>query len=83
MQETATETKWTQYGEKHLVGRKIVAVRYLTRDEAEALGWNERSVVLVLDNGAALYPSADDEGNGPGALFGNDGDKEITCPVIP
>jgi len=25
---------------------------------------------LVLENGTVLYPSRDEEGNGPGAMFG-------------
>ncbi len=55
-----------------LVGRKIIEVRYMTDEELMNEGWNgERApVVLVLDNGDLLYPSQDDEGNGPGALFG-------------
>jgi hypothetical protein len=35
------------------------------------------ATVLVLDDGTILYPSRDDEGNGPGALFGADRDGEL------
>lgn len=75
--------KWTEYAAENLVGRKIVACRYLTKEEMEGLGWYERCIVLQLDDGSVIYPSQDDEGNGPGALFGNtkDGDA-ITCPVL-
>ena len=55
-----------------LVGCRIVEVRAMNKRELEAEGWPvEESVpVLVLDNGAVLFPSRDDEGNGPGSLFG-------------
>ena len=75
---------WTKEAQKHLVGRRITEVRYLSKAESDALGWNgDRSVVIVLDNGALFFPSSDDEGNGPGALFGQDTAKgEITLPVL-
>jgi hypothetical protein len=43
----------------------------MTTEEMEVEGWHGRApLVLVLDSGTALYPSQDDEGNGPGCLFG-------------
>lgn len=75
--------RWSKEAQKHLLGRRIVEVRYLTDAEAKALGWYERSVVLVLDNGALFFPSQDDEGNGAGALFGQGPNgEEITIPVL-
>lgn len=55
-----------------LLGRRIVAVRALSRDELAAEGWppDETVPALVLDDGTVLSPSRDEEGNGPGALFG-------------
>ena len=55
-----------------LVGRRIVEVRAMTKREIEAEGWygEEPVPVLVLDNGVAIFPSRDPEGNGPGAFFG-------------
>ena len=75
---------WTKEARKHLVGRRITEVRYLSMDESYALGWDgRRAIVLALDNGALFFPSSDDEGNGPGALFGQDTDSgEITLPVL-
>lgn len=75
---------WTKEARKHLVGRRITEVRYLSVDESNALGWDgSRAIVLVLDNGALFFPSSDDEGNGPGALFGQGADgSEITLPVL-
>lgn len=64
-----------------IVGRRIVEVRPMTRAEMEAEGWGFSAyhgppVALVLDDGTRLYPSRDDEGNGPGALFGVTPDGE-------
>ena len=60
-----------------IVGRTIEEVRPLTAHELAAEGWADwlesGAPVLVLDDGTRLYPSRDDEGNGPGALFGHDG----------
>jgi hypothetical protein len=58
-----------------LVGRTIVAVRKMTTAEAKKEGWDLSWVhgappVIVLDDGQKVYPSQDEEGNGPGALFG-------------
>ena len=55
-----------------LVGRSIVEVRAMSAREIEAEGWplDETAPVLVLDDGTILFPSRDEEGNGPGALFG-------------
>ena len=70
---------WTDEAKEQLLNRKIVGVRYMTTEEMEDLGWYCRPIVLTLDNGNMIYPSADDEGNDGGALF--------TCnqanPVIP
>lgn len=54
--------------EKRLVGRKIVAISYLSHDEAAEIGWSKRPVVLHLDDGTAIFPMCDDEGNDGGAL---------------
>lgn len=72
---------WTDVAKKQFEGRKIVNARYMSRKEADKLGWNNRVVVLQLDDGNLIYPSMDDEGNDGGALFTND--KENYCmPVM-
>ena len=56
-----------------VVGKKIKEVRWMTKEELEVEGWgNGKVVCLILDGGIKLYPSMDEEGNGGGALFGND-----------
>jgi hypothetical protein len=58
------------------IGQKIVAINYLRPSIFEQEGWEQRlshpGVELVLEDGSVLYPSADDEGNGVGALFAVD-----------
>ena len=58
-----------------LVGLTITAVRPMLAAELRREGWeaNLRHGVpacLVLSDGSKLYASRDDEGNGPGILFG-------------
>jgi hypothetical protein len=66
---TDTEKRWTEIAKAQVLGRRIVAVRYMTEAEAKEYDWYNRPVVLVLDDGNKLIPSADDEGNNGGAIF--------------
>lgn len=60
-----------EYGS--LVGRKIVAVRALTKGELDMFMWSTRSadeaVMFIMDDGSVMIPSMDPEGNGPGHVF--------------
>ena len=72
---TAAKAASEPQGDASLVGRTIVEVRRMRPAEAATdlpalLGRHGATMVLVLDDGTKLYPSRDDEGNGPGALFG-------------
>jgi hypothetical protein len=73
---------WNKAAEQTFLNRKIVGTRYMTRAEADAIGWHSRAVVLMLDDGTLLYPSTDDEGNGPGALFTTHKEHN-TFPLLP
>jgi len=54
-----------------IVGKKIVKVRLMSKAEMEQKGWAfGEGIAIELDDGTVLYPSQDEEGNGPGALFG-------------
>ena len=53
----------------HLIGLKIVGVRYLTKEETEANGWYSSPIVIALSDRSALIPQSDDEGNDGGALW--------------
>lgn len=79
----AIRDKWNQEAKK-LIGRQIVDVRYMSPERADDFGWYWQPVVLILDDGTALVPSSDDEGNGPGVLFhqGKDGKQVAGFPVL-
>jgi hypothetical protein len=80
---TEIETRWTAYAKKALLGRKIVRVRYLSDEEMEDMGWDSKPIVLELDNGTLMFPSADDEGNDGGAMFYcSEEDPNGVIPVI-
>ena len=50
--------------EKQLCGKKIVAVRYMTPQEAESSGWYYQPLLIIFDDGSAICPMSDsDEGN--------------------
>lgn len=76
-------TYWIDYAKKHLLGKTISQVRMLTRPEADNLGWSSGTLVIQLNDGTVLVPSADDEMNAPGALAGQSakGD-DLLFPVI-
>jgi hypothetical protein len=57
---------------KSIIGQKIITIRQATESEKRANYWDEDFMVLELENGIKLYPSRDDEGNGPGVIFGED-----------
>ena len=65
---------------KPLVGRTIVAVRYLDAEEVNQFGIAHQPVCLQLDDGALLWPMADDEGNDAGTLFIQPGAKTKALP---
>ena len=72
--------KWQELVEKHLLGKKIVKVKWLEpKDSERLLGWEEQPLEITLDNGVSIVPSSDDEGNNAGSFFTNI--KEL--PVIP
>ena len=60
--------KWSKEVGEKLIGRKIVAVRYMTDKERKEQWWSKSAVVIRLDDGSALYPMSDDEGNDAGAI---------------
>tara|TARA_R100000315_G_C5083165_1_gene48083 strand:+ start:60 stop:302 length:243 start_codon:yes stop_codon:yes gene_type:complete len=71
---------WQKLVNKHLVGRKIIKVKWLhPKETEEVFGWSQQPCEIYLDNGTVLTPSQDDEGNDAGAIFTNI--KEL--PTIP
>ena len=59
-----------------LIKRTIVNVRWMTDAEKTKLAWYRPAVVLELDDGSQVYASQDEEGNGPGTLFGESREGE-------
>jgi hypothetical protein len=75
----ALEKQWATKAAKLLVGKKIVSVGYLHKDNLEEMDWYRAPIVITLEDGTSIYPSQDDEGNGPGSLF----TTSETLPIIP
>jgi len=75
------ETVWGVTAGEKLHGRRIDHVRYLTDEEADDMGWDDKPLVLILDDGNYIFPMRDDEGNGAGALA-TSWDDLPTIPVI-
>lgn len=80
----ALRNEWSQRAATLLVGRTIVAVRYLDDGELADCGWDRSCLALFLDDGSHLMPSSDDEGNAAGVLFydGTDEKSSQTFGVI-
>ena len=73
--------KWQKKIEKQLCGKKIVFVRYMRPDEAESNYLDYQPIMLILDDGTALCPAADDELNNAGSLVHFGGEQEV-IPVM-
>lgn len=61
--------RWASKAAGLLIGKTVMAVRYLSPEEMENFGWDSSAVVIEFTDGSWICPSRDDEGNGPGALF--------------
>ena len=69
---------------QRLLNRRIVEVRYLTREECNRLAWGMTGVILLLDDGTSFYAARDSEGNDAGALHGVAGTgEEFVLPELP
>ena len=78
-----TTYRWQKKIEKQLCGRTIVSVRYMTPSEAESSGWYYQPILLILDDGTALCPMSDCEGNEAGAIACIGDNVEVeTIPVM-
>jgi hypothetical protein len=64
------ETGLPSDGAAGLKGCRIVAIRPMTRAEQKREFWDRPAMVIELNDGSLIYPSQDEEGNGPGTLFG-------------
>lgn len=72
-----------------IIGHTIVGARHLTAAECDEWGWdhinphNPAPVALILSNGVIVYAVQDYEGNGPGALFLNQGGETYSVDILP
>ncbi len=68
-----------------LIGQTVKEVRPMTKAELKAEYWEPRHgrppICIVFSDGTKLYPSKDSEGNGPGAMFGVDGESGKTILI--
>jgi len=66
---------WAKKVADHLVGRKIIKVEYMDKQETKKYGWYHSAVNIYLDNNGdtpiVISPMADDEGNDAGAIATN------------
>lgn len=77
------ENKWNEQARKVLLGKTIIAVNYMTTENAEDMDWYSRPIMFELSDGTICYLSADDEGNDGGALFAVDKNgKDVTLPTL-
>ena len=79
MTDEQLKKQWADEVSEKLVGRKIVKIRYMTKEEISDCNFWSAPVILKLDDGTMLYPMQDDEGNGAGSLATTHED----LPVIP
>ena len=60
--------RWQKKIEKQLCGKKIVAVRYMTPQEAKESGWYYQPLLITFDDGSVICPMDSDEGNEAGSI---------------
>ena len=81
MPDNSAKKYWEKEVARHLVGRQIRSVRYMTDQEVKDASWFHAAVIIELDDGTVLYPMADDEGNDAGSLGTNNKELQV-IPVI-
>jgi len=81
MAQDETIKHWNSECQKHLEGKTIKNVRYMTDKEMNEMGWYNRPLMIFFTDGTYMYASQDDEGNGAGSLFTNIEGLEI-IPTI-
>lgn len=68
------------------IGKTVKSIRTMTAEEKEREGWEDEfrsSIVLEFDDGSTIYASRDEEGNGPGALFGTTAEGQTVYVMQP
>lgn len=69
-----------------IIGKTVVSVSHMNEYEMEREGWDHYSptTVIEFDDGTKIFASSDEEGNGPGCMFGYTpgGDSIYITPEI-
>lgn len=61
------EEYWHLYATTNLMGKEIKIAFLLDEESVENMGWSQTpNMCLEFTDGSVIYPSHDDEGNGPG-----------------
>lgn len=63
---------------KFLKNKTVSEVYWLSKEEANLLGWNKRPLVIKFSDGTFIVPTADDERNDGGSLIYVEDDKPTT-----
>lgn len=50
------EKGWNEVAQKLLLGKKIVNVRYLSKEEMDDMGWYVRTVAFQTEDGLWFFP---------------------------
>ena len=75
-------TDWSSVAKTVMLGKKIVRVGYISKNEAADYMWNSRGIYFVLDDGTKCIVMRDDEGNDAGVIaYVNEG-VDAVLPVI-
>ena len=76
------DIQWANEANKHLKGKTIEEVRYMTEDEVSDNMWYKRAIVIHFTDGTIAYPVMDDEGNDGGAMYFQDDNKTHVIPTL-
>jgi len=79
---TSGYTDWTDIAKTVMLGKKIVRVGYISKEEAADYMWNSRGVYFILDDGTKCILMRDDEGNDAGVLAYVNTGVDAVLPVI-
>jgi hypothetical protein len=75
--------RWEETAQEHLLGKKIISVKYMTTSEAKESGWHQRPLCFCLNDGTWIIPQRDDEGNDGGALYVANPKDEKDDTILP
>ena len=67
--------------ENLLLGKKVLAVRFLSEAEAKMMGWESRPLCIYFSDGLTLIPATDEGGSDGGCLYTNNEDLPIIAAV--